>query len=349
MADDFPYASYFKEMHRLSKAAAAMSPDEKPRRVRKKPVAPSFQVTTEKIDVTGADREASARLQTYKFLEKPLPLAPLPKSGVLEAFAARCPPACDLIKDLSLELRFAQTMRCQHMPPQRILLLGPPGCGKTFIANSLANIFCPGTLTVSMAGVSSAIDIVSAPRPFRNANACLPAQAMLRSQRPDPWLTIDEADAAGSSTHNGDAIVAFRPFLEPETAARYYDQYLQITLDCHLASYIFTANTLSRFDGAFLSRVKLYEIARPGPEHLDIYVESFARALAKEFGVNPKRIPPADDLLRLSMERMLKRQQNLRDIRRLYETEIKRRALRDPPAATPATLADIPLDAGIRH
>lgn len=349
MADDFPYGGYFQEIHRLSKAASASTPDLKPKRVRRKPAAPSFRVTTEEIQINAADREASARLQTYKFLEKPLPLAPLPKSSVLEAFAARCPPASDLIRDLSLELRFAEKMRCQHMPPQYILLVGPPGCGKSFMANSLANMFCQGALTFCMAGVSSAIDIVSAPRAFRSANPCLPAQAMLRNQRPNPWITCDELDSAGSSDHNGCAITAFRTFLEPETAARYYDQYLQITLDCHLASYIFTANKLSRFDGAFLSRVKLYEIARPGPEHLDIYVASFARTLAKEFGVNPKRIPPADDLLRLSMERMLKRQQSLRDIRRLYETEIKRRALRDSPAATPATLADIPLDAGIRH
>ncbi|ESQ74084.1 AAA family ATPase [Asticcacaulis sp. AC402] len=288
------------------------------------------RVTTEIINNSSQDTDVSGRLRAYKVLEAPLAVSPPPELKAVADLRDQAPNLAAVLDDLEIDLRFMKRKGVQMAPPRHILLWGASGAGKTWAANRLAGVLSEKAMFHSAAGMSSAIEIVGQPAGFRSADASLAVRAIARSRRANPAIVFDEIDKAGSSDWNGDVRLALLPFTEAESSSHYYDAFTQIHIDCSHVTWIFTANQIEKLPEPLVSRLSVYEIARPGVESLYAVLKGFRQDMARRYGLSLTKIPAIDDILQLRVEKALLRGDSLRDIRSEFEVEIKRRAVANP-------------------
>jgi ATP-dependent Lon protease len=178
----------------------------------------------------------------------------------------------------------------------------------------------------SGAGLTSAIGLLGQPATFKDADAGLAVRAIARNRIANPAIVIDEVDKTGSSDWNGDPRLALLNFLEPESAQRTYDQFLQVHIDCSHVHWIFTANSLEGLPEPLLSRVQIFHIQRPGENALPAILKGFREDFAKRFGIAAGRLPQVDELLHHRLRIELNKGADLRRLRGIFESELKARA-----------------------
>jgi ATP-dependent Lon protease len=293
-------------------------------------------VAKEMIRAEGGEPATSAKLALYRSLNMPLPISPSPGIAALDRLRKRAPHAAPVLDAVSLDIRFLARFRAPSLPAQHILLWGAAGCGKTWLGRQLLDVLSAGAFTYSAGGISSAVDLLGHPPSFREADAGLPVRAIARTGIANPAVLVDEIDKAGTSSYNGDAKMALLAFLERETSARLFDPFLQVHVDCSRMHWVFTANDISGLPDPLLSRLRVFELPRPGEEALDALVSGFSAALADEFGLPRRRLPKIDDLLRLKVARLLRSGEDLRVIREIFNRELKQRALAKPKLRPPS-------------
>jgi hypothetical protein len=283
--------------------------------------------TEEVIQAKASDPEVSARLQAYKALERPLEFAAMSPAPALSKLLDLAPHCAQVINDSLADAAFARRMKAPLCPPRHLLLWGPSGSGKTWLAKRLIEAMAPASISYSAAGVSSAVDFVGQTPTFRASDASLPVRAISRTKAINPAILVDEIDKAGSSDWNGDAKLALVPFTETESASRFFDPFLQVHVNCSWVTWVFTANEIDNIPEPLLNRLNVYKVQRPGPESLDRILVSFAQELARRYGLEPRRLPKVDDLLRSRLEGLMKKGASLREVRSVYESETRRRAI----------------------
>ena len=156
----------------------------------------------------------------------------------------------------------------RHRMPA-VLLVGPPGVGKTQFARSLQNVLdTPGLfLAINLETNSSAL--AGASNFWANSNPGRIFEILAwgsggRSPVANPLVVLDEVDKVIADRY--DPVAALYSLLEPETAARFEDQSLpNIEMDASYVRFILTANNLSAIPEPILSRLLQFDIRAPTP------------------------------------------------------------------------------------
>lgn len=148
-----------------------------------------------------------------------------------------------------------------RIPP--LVLIGPPGAGKSRWARRLAQIAGVPLHPSSLAGLASSKAVVGSERGWASARPSLPALALFSTKVANPFILVDEFDKSSPSQNNGDALMAFLPMLEKETARSYPDAYLLGSLDISRVSFVFTANSIGGTPQPFLDRVEIINVSKP--------------------------------------------------------------------------------------
>ena len=128
------------------------------------------------------------------------------------------------------------------IPP--ILLLGPPGVGKTFVARRIANALGVPMAEYSFASGDDPGALTGHSLSWRAARPGLVAKLLLEEDCANPLLFIDEVDKA-SSWRDDDPTDCLHALLEPENAARFADQFLELPLRADNIVWILTANDVA--------------------------------------------------------------------------------------------------------
>ncbi len=183
-----------------------------------------------------------------------------------------------------------------------MLLVGPPGAGKTHLARLLATRAGTGHALFSMAGMYDASLLTGAPRSYTSPSPSFPAVAMCQTRTANPILVGDELDKVATDRRMGDPLAALLTLIEPITARAYYDKCLLAECDLSHASWLFTANTLDGIGAALRSRLDMVTVEGPGEAHFDALVANLTRDLAAAWRVSPTELPElargAEDVLR---------------------------------------------------
>lgn len=175
-----------------------------------------------------------------------------------------------------------------------MLLVGPPGVGKTSIGKSIAASLDREFYRFSLGGMRDEAEIKGHRRTYIGALPGKFVQALKDVKVENPVIMLDEIDKIGAS-HQGDPASALLEALDPEQNAEFLDHYLDMRIDLSKALFVCTANQLDTIPSALLDRMDVIRLSG--------YIAEEKLAIAKQH-LWPKL---------LKKNKLLKKQLNITD------------------------------------
>jgi len=147
-----------------------------------------------------------------------------------------------------------------------MLLLGPPGIGKTRFSQQVAQLLGVPHATVSFDQPSAGTELRGSDKYWANTEAGLLFNLLCLGDVANPVVLLDELDKSciGSGSRAQDPLAQLHAVLEPQTGRRLKDISTDVEFDASLVTYIATANTIRGIGSALLSRFEVFEIEAPG-------------------------------------------------------------------------------------
>ena len=183
-----------------------------------------------------------------------------------------------------------------------VLLVGPPGVGKTSIGKSIAESLGRPFYRFSVGGMRDEAEIKGHRRTYIGAQPGKLVQALKDVEVMNPVIMLDEIDKMGQS-YQGDPASALLETLDPEQNVDFLDHYLDLRLDLSKVLFVCTANTLDSIPGPLLDRMEVIRLSG--------YITEEKLAIAKRHlwpkqlekaGVSKTSLSISDSALRLVIE-----------------------------------------------
>lgn len=185
-----------------------------------------------------------------------------------------------------------------NLPP--LLIVGPPGVGKTTFMHSLAEKLMCGFFMQDMSTTTSSFVLSGNAPNWADSRPGFVSNSMRSSRHANPLIMLDEIDKSPRRAEY-DGFAPFYSLLEKQTAKYFRDEYLNVVFDCSWINWVATANEIDSIPPPVLSRFEVIQIEAPSKEQLSAIVESVFKSLleSNEWGLKFNRQLPEEIISQL--------------------------------------------------
>ena len=159
----------------------------------------------------------------------------------------------NLLEHVALQLH----LKCEHGTV--LLLLGPPGVGKTSIAKTLAKVLNREFVKINLGSIGSSFELKGAVSSWKNAQPGFIVKALRQTHSLSPLILLDEIDKIGNDETHGGVSSALLEILDSDRTA-FKDNFLEMEMDLSHVFFIATANRFNDIDPILRDRLEIIEL-----------------------------------------------------------------------------------------
>ena len=187
-----------------------------------------------------------------------------PKERIVEYFAVK-----ELIaKRESTQAKETKNSKQKDEKSEKGTILcfyGPPGVGKTSLANSIAKAIKRKLVRIALGGLEDVNELRGHRRTYIGAMPGRIIQGLIEAKEMNPLIVLDEIDKVGRS-YRGDPTSVLLEILDPEQNHAFRDYYTNFDVDLSQAIFIATANDISTIPAPLRDRMEFIAISSYTPQ-----------------------------------------------------------------------------------
>ncbi len=205
----------------------------------------------------------------------------------------------DKVKERILQHLAVMKLKKDHSKGSILLLVGPPGTGKTSLGRSIAKALDREYIRLSLGGIRDESEIRGHRRTYVGAMPGRILRSIQQAGTTNPVMILDEVDKIQEGGFSGDPASALLEVLDPEQNNTFTDHYLDLPYDLSDVFFIATANSLDTIPGPLLDRMEVIQISSyTDEEKFHIGKDHLLGEVLEDVGLEKDQLILEDDALR---------------------------------------------------
>jgi ATP-dependent Lon protease len=216
-----------------------------------------------RLDKLPAKEHENLRATYERMLEKGSERFQVKPSGLpaMEHLYDEMPNFGDVLDDVKRQLALCQDSR-DALEITPMLLLGPPGIGKTHFAREISQLLGTGMGFISMSSLTAGWVLSGASSQWKGARPGKVFETLVDGAYANPVMVVDEIDKARGE-HAYDPLGALYSLLEHDTARCFTDEFAEVAIDASQVIWVATANDERGIPDPILNRMNVFELRSP--------------------------------------------------------------------------------------